>query len=170
MMQWDNRPYDLLLYFIGPKGASLQVDDVTKDDTRGIVDQTLMNNSKFRVWCQKVAALAPGQPVRFSTLLMPHPPTPNAQDLVSRVHVLRDTADCQVIRLPGGTGLTLWAGINDRGRRLTVGDVATDATQFLIKLGPGDKLRWYVCNGSYLTFRGSRLLDAAQRTTVYGGP
>jgi hypothetical protein len=167
MMQWNNRPWDLLVYFLAPpSGALVATDDVTYDTTHGIVSQDIMNNSKLRVWCQKRLQLTPGEPVRFSSLLLPHTPTNDAGPLAGSVKLLTGVGQCQIVRLNGGPNVTIWAGMNDGGIRRTNSDIDTDAARFVVKKGPGTKVHWWVVSATFLRWKGTTLFSAAKRTTA----
>lgn len=170
MMQWNNRPWDLLVYFLNPpSGALIATDDVTFDTTRGVVNQDLMNNSKLRLWCRREGPLTPGQPVRFNTLLLPHAPTNDATPLANSIKLLTNAGQAQIIRMNGGPNVTIWAGMNDGGLRRVNSDIETDAARFVVKKGPGTKVHWWVVQATYLKWKGTTLFSAAKRTTTCSG-
>jgi len=169
MMQWENRPWDLLLYFLPCAGAQVAIDDVTHDDTRAIVDRPLMNTATRRVWYQRSATLEPGRPQHFSSLLVPHPPTPNASALADGIEPVLDTDDAAVLKLADGRAGTLWAGINDSGRHLQAGPIATDARWFTVRTGPNGVAAYWLIDATRLTFHGREVFSAADRRTVNEG-
>ncbi len=162
MMQWTNRPWDLLVYFPAPPdGSALATDDVTWDTTRGIVAQDLMNNSKLRVALEKTTTLLPGQAERFSTLLLPHSPTDDATPLADGVTVLKSDNSVQILRFRDQMGMMVWVGINEGGKLRNVGGLVTDAKRFVIKKGPGPRVRWWMIQGTTIGLNGE---------TFYSGP
>jgi hypothetical protein len=165
MMQWLNRPWDLLISFLpATEGQEIYTEDVTMDKTRGIVDRDLFTDAKLRIWCQKTGPLEPGTPVRFSTLLLPHAPTHNAAGLAAGCSVLRDTPQSQVLLLKTG-GEQTWVGLNDQGERLAAGELVTDARRFLVTKGADGKVRWRVMEGRILGLAGEPLFAAEERKT-----
>lgn len=166
MMQWNNRPWDLLVYFLPPtEGQEIKVEDVVMDKTRGIVDRDLFTNARSRIWCQKTTQLQPGEPERFSTLLLPHAPTGDASALPTGSSVLRNTESCQVLYMELG-GEQVWVGINEQGERLVMGDLVTDARQFFIRKGADGKVQWRAREGTILGLGGESLFAAEERKTA----
>jgi len=166
MMQWKNRPRDLLLYFVPQPGAEVVIDDVTHDETRSIVDKPLMNNFTRRVWHQKTAALQPQKPLHFSTVLLPHRPTPDATRLAEGIESVLETGKTAVLKLAQGPGRELWAGINDSGESLRAGKLETDAKWFMLRTGPEGVRGYWLIEATYLKVAGRQVFSSAQRRTV----
>ena len=166
MMQWENRPWDLLLYFLPHASAALAIDDVSHDDTRAIVDRPLMNTAQRRVWYRAAATLEPGQSQCFSTVLVPHPPTPDASTLANPMNVILDTEDAGVLKLADSQGQAIWAGINDGGRLLRAGPIATDARWFVVRPERGDSVAYWLVEATRLIVNGREVFSAPRRRTV----
>jgi hypothetical protein len=166
MMQWENRPWDLLLYFVPLAGAQLAIDDVTHDDSRAIVDRPLMNTATRRVWYRRPATLKPGQAQHFSTVLVPHPPTADASALAQGIESVLDTGDAGVLKLADGHDQTLWVGINDVGRPLQAGPITTDAKWFVVRTGPVDVAAYWLIDATRLTVNGREVFSAPERRSV----
>jgi len=166
MMQWLNRPWDLLIYFLPHPGAQLAVDDVTFDATKGIVNQVLMNNAKWRLWYGRSQQLEPGKPVHFATVLLPHEPLPDAGTLAQGIEVLRDTDACTVVKISRPQGPTWWVGLNESGERIAARDLVTDARRFAVEKTVEGKVRCWVVEGTLLGLAGESLFSATDRKTA----
>jgi len=165
MMQWTNRPWDLLVKFAGPPDAEMVIDDVTHDDSRYIVDNPLMNNFKWRIWNQQVADLAPGEPRSFDSLLVPHSPTPDASELAQFTGMVMQSGQSAVARVPSAGG-ELLAGINDVGASIEAGPVSTDARWFAVRIDETGVTDWWVVEATKLTVGGRQVFSSAQRGTA----
>jgi len=166
MMQWENRPWDLLLYFVPQAGTEVAIDDVTHDDTRAIVDRPLMNTAARRVRYQRAATLKAGQSQHFTTVLVSHPPMPDASALAKGIESVLDTDDAGVLKLADGHDETIWAGINDSGRLLRAGPITTDAKWFAVRTGPRNAAAYWVIDATRLTLNGREVFSAIDRRTV----
>ncbi len=145
MMQWHNRPVDLLLWFAPRPDAKLADDDVTHDETRMIVNQPLMNNFRRRLWYQATAELPAGGSRTFQTVLLPHTPTADAGPMAAGIKAELDTPDQAVISARQIDGAVLYAGINQTGKPLRAGPIETDAKWFVIRVDGGRVTeRWMV--------------------------
>jgi hypothetical protein len=139
---------------------------VTFDATKGIVNQVLMNNAKWRLWYGRSQQLEPGKPVRFATVLLPHEPLPDASSLAEGIEVLRDTDACTVVKISRPKGPTWWVGLNESGERITAGDVVTDARQFAVEKSLQGEVRCWVIQGTVLEVEGNSVFTCSPRANV----
>lgn len=163
MMQWSNRPQDLLIYFQPTAAGEMAVEDVTQDDTLMIVNQPLMNNLKQRIAWREVAELVPGEPRTFTSVLVPHAPTPDATPLASGI-ACHAGEGWSAVSAPGAAG-EVWALRNDTGGRVEIGPLVTDAERALISLGDGAPKYWLV-DATLLQVADETIFQAAAPTTV----
>jgi hypothetical protein len=166
MMQWENRPCDLMLCFLPHSGAAITIDDVSHDDTRVIVDRPLMNTAQRRVWYRAAATLEPGQSQHFSTVLVPHCPTPDASTLANRIESVLDTEDADVLKMVDNQGQAMWAGINESGRLLRAGLMETDARWFVARATAEGAVAYWLVEATRLTVNGREVFSAPRRRTV----
>ncbi len=167
LMQWSNLGRDLLVTFLPHPQASLQIDDVTHDDTRAIVPQTLQNNFTRRVWWKQPAkALVPGSPSRFSSLLVAHRPTPDYPQLASHFTMAIDSPDAAVVEFRPDSSRTIWMGLNETGRMLETAAFRTDARQFVIDTLPTRAPRYVIISATHLTLAGQLEHSSNDRQTA----
>lgn len=164
MMQWTNRPWDLLLRFLPAAGAKLAVDDVAQVPGGGRLEP-VMNSASRRVWYQQTAALQPGHPLHFSTVLLPHAPTDDASALAEGVRALVDTEEATVLEV-GGPGEERWAGTNDGGQVLQAGPLTTDARWFTVRRAVDGTLTYWLADATQLQVEGRAIFSAPERRTV----
>lgn len=165
MMQWPNRPWDLLVWFEPQGDAELALEDVTHDDTRMIVDQPLMNNLKWRIAQRAIGELQPGAPRRFTSVLLPHAPTPDASALADGIETVR-LGGLSAVRVPTEDGRTIWAARNEGGESAQFGPIETDARLALVTLREGAEPRYWLVDATRLTIAGAEVFTAAEPTTV----
>ena len=157
LMQWPNRPEDLLVLFFPQSGSHLQIDDVTMDTTRFIEpNHDLMNTHKFRLWYQKQADLTPGQKLKFNSLLMPNSPGPDKSTLANGFQMMTDTPDQNIIRFndPEHAGKVFWLGINPNGSPVTFAPIQTDAKEFLVEMDNGNLTQYWVTEATDFRING----------------
>jgi len=166
MMQHTNRPWDLLVWCAQKPGAKLAVDDVTMDRNRYEVPRDLMNNFTHRAWHRKVVSLAAKKAQTFDTLLVPHRPTGDASRLAAGIKMLVDTAASAVVQIEPKAGHKLYAGINDAGKALTAGPIATDAKWFAVSVTPQGVAGYWLVEATSLKLDGRDVFSATTRRTV----
>jgi len=148
MMQWGNRPWDLLVWFAPADGARMVIDDVTRDaspDTLRTYKVARQNNMTRRLWYRKHQRLVASRPQRFTSVLVPHRPTDDASRLAEGIALVLDSEQAAVVKVSPSPRTEVWAGINRTGRPVEAGRVKTDATFFLITIkGNQVTSRWQV--------------------------
>jgi len=167
-MQFRNRPTDLLVWYAPKRQARLTLDDVRMDTTRWIVPtQDFLNNMTDRVWYHKAVQLKGPKRETFSTVLLPHAPMADPARLAKGISSVVDADEGRAavkITTPGGA--TLWVGINEKGRPLTAGPVATDAKSFLVRQDAGRTLTYWLVEATSLKVDGKEVFAAPKRETV----
>jgi len=166
MMQWKNRPWDLLVYFMPHPGANVVIDDVTHDETRCIVDKPLMNNFKKRVWYTRTAKLLPNEPHLFSTVLIPHKPTADASPLAKGIEPVLDGDDAAVVKIAPDADRQLWVGFNRSGKVLQAQRIATDAKWFMVIVDGAGATGYWLVDATYLEVDGHKVFSSASPRTV----
>ena len=126
-MRMENPPMDLLIYNAPVAGASWE--HLTYDDVP-CRPQPQCLAYRWRGLPEG------GQPVTFTTVLLPHPPSadaPAARDLAARIKTWRHDAQVTILSLGPFElrGLypaeTWWVVFNDTGATVSAGAVSTDA-------------------------------------------
>jgi len=169
MMQFKNRPMDLLVYFMPKSGSAIAIDDVRVDASglhagRGKV---IPNNFTDRVWYQMKTTLAKGQRHTFDSILLPHKPMQDATPLAEGIQSLLDDGPGRAVmqvKTPGGQ--TLYVGINAYGKPITAGPVTTDAKWFLVEVRSDGGAGYWLVEGTSLKVDGREVFTASERETV----
>ncbi len=164
MMQWPNRPWDLLLWFDPANAAELAIEDVTQDDTRAVPDRPLMNNFKWRVAWRAEDDLLPDAPRTFTSVLVPHAPTEDASPIADGIEAMAGEG-WSAVRVPDGDGL-VWAIRNSTGGTVEVGTVTTDAELAMMQVRDARVTGYWVVEATTLTVGGETIFSAAEATTA----
>jgi hypothetical protein len=164
MMQWPNRPWDLLVWFEPTGAGEMAIDDVTHDDTQYVVTDPLMNNFKWRVAWREEADLLPAQPRSFASVLVPHAPTPDASQIAAGIETMRGE-DWSAVRVPDGESV-VWAIRSDTGGSVQVGTVATDAELAMLRVSGGEVQAHWVVEATELTVGDETIFSAEAPTTA----
>jgi hypothetical protein len=164
MMQWPNRPIDLLVWFEPTEAGEMAIEDVTHDDTTAVVAQPLMNNFKWRVAWREEADLQPDAPRSFTSVLIPHGPTPDASALADGVEAMRGEGWSAVL-VPDGDE-AIWAIRNDSGGSVQVGTVRTDASLAMMRVVEGEVASYWLVDATELSVGEETTFSADEATTV----
>jgi len=167
MMQWNNRPRDLLVYFVPADGAAIRQDNVQVDNSFvSLPNKTFWNNFTTRVWYARQGQIAVNEPTQFSTVLLPHDPTDDATPLAEGINSLVQVEGAAAVRVPAGAGVSLIAGFNDTGKPLTAGPVETDAKWFLVRMKGDTPSGHWVVDAKTLKVDGKDVHTSAEPKTV----
>jgi len=157
MMQWGNRPWDLLVWFAPDDGARMAIDDVTRDDS----PDTLLtykvprqNNMTRRLWYRKHQPLQAKQPQRFTSVLLPHRPTDDASRLAEGIQSILDSEQAAVVKVTPSPHTEVWAGMNHTGEPVEAGRIKTDAKFFLVTIKGGNVTAQWLVEGTTLEVDG----------------
>jgi len=157
MMQFKNRPIDLLVYFVPKPGTKIVIDDV-RVDASGVhagPGKVVPNNFTDRVWYQMKTTLTEGQRHTFDSILLPHNPVQDATPLAKGIQsLLDDGPDRAVVQIKTPDGQSLYVGINADGRPLKAGPIATDAKVFAVTVEGGQVTSHWQVEGTNLTVDG----------------
>ena len=119
--RWKNPAWDLLVFHPPQKGCELEV--VNRYDEQPFRQLPVRLRYVWRGMANK------GERRHFTTLLLPHDPTPTPSDVVKGIEVLADTVDLTAIRAHTDRYYDDWMVLNDTGRAVKVGPIETDARQ-----------------------------------------
>ena len=122
--RWLNPAWDLLVYFTPQPGRDYEVHDRSLENIWQAIP--LRVSQRYRGMPDK------DQPIHFTTLLWPHKPELDVKKYVRRIRVLRDDPHVTVFQVEVTDRWRLVLGINDTGRSVTAGPVATDAAAFVL--------------------------------------
>ena len=151
LMQWTNRPWDLVVIFPKTGEGTIKIDDVSQDTTHELVNSDLQNTFKYRVWNQKHVSLGANGTVMFNSVLMPHQAGVSAGDLADRFQLVLDSGSQCVLRFRHPNGESWYVGGSDTGAPIQVGPVRTDARTFVVRMRGTNIERFWYDGGSYLT-------------------
>jgi hypothetical protein len=170
MMQWTNRPRDLLVYYLPREDARLVLDDVSFDRSEFQYKDPPFNAFTDRVWYQQQVAWQGGESATFDSLLLPHAPTPDYAELAAGISSLLDEGpERAAVRATLADGSTLYLGINAEGQPLQAGPVQTDARCFVVCVGPEGATDFWAVEATHLQVEGGATAQAGQRATLAGG-
>lgn len=167
MMQWPNRPWDLLVWFARTEAGELAIEDVTHDDTTAVVTDPLMNNFKWRVAWREEDDLQPAMPRTFTSVLVPHAPTADASPIADGIEAMRGEG-WSAVRVPYGDDV-VWAIRNESGASVQVGTVVTDAELAMMHVVGGEVTAYWVVQATKLTVGEETVFEAEERTTTATG-
>ncbi|MEM6786193.1 MAG: hypothetical protein AAF715_01640 [Myxococcota bacterium] len=159
LVQWYNRPKDLLAYVAG-SGVSSTVPVSSWLDDAG---QLQPNNVAYQV-VRQVDGLASGQSVYFDSLLLPHPPTSQPEEVAGRVSWLVENEDLGVLSVDavGGQGDNMVVvGVNPSNQVVSLPAVGvyTDASFFRFVLDGGNLVQYDGVQATVLEWGGYDLAD-----------
>jgi len=169
MMQFKNRPLDLLVYFMPKQGAELVADDV-KFHRTGLQagDRVITNNFTDRVWYQKKVNWKGGESGTFDSVLLPHKPVEDGAPLAEGIRrLLDDGPDRAVIGINQAGGRTLYVGINTAGTPLLAAPISTNARWFAVTVGSGGAMSYWVVDATSLKVDGREIFSSPSRRTLY---
>jgi hypothetical protein len=165
MIQFHNRPLDLLVWY-GPRHeAELVIDDVITDKT-GInrPDIKLNTNFRERVWYQMKMDGQRDRRETFDSILLLHRPTADGESLARGIELmLEDGADRVAVKIGRLTGQTLYVGINADGKPMTAGPVTTDAKCFLVVVGRAGHIDNWTVDANMLSVGGKAVVTSCTR-------
>ena len=126
--QWSNANRDLLMIF--PGASSLSIENVSRDTTRlnSTVDQ--QNTSRLKVGALKSTVVST-TPQSFSTLLVPHAPTPDATELAEQFRSVIAESNVTVVSRTSGN-VKEYLGVNDLGATISFDGITTNATRLML--------------------------------------
>ncbi len=166
MMQWPNLARDLLIWFDSTEAGEMAIEDVTHDATTAVVDRPLMNNFKWRIAWREEDDLLPGEPRTFTSVLVPHAPTPDAHAPAGAIESPAG-GGWSAVGVPTEEGGKVRALRNETGGRVEVGPPATDASVALVTVGEHPAHR--LVGATELTVDGRTAFQAAEPTTICEG-
>jgi hypothetical protein len=168
MMQFTNRPIDLLVWYAPKPGATLAIDDVTLDTTHLNTRDELATNFRERIWYQMNLDGTRDRQETFDSVLRPHTPLENATPLAKGIRLLLDEGpDRAVVAVETTPGQVRYAGINADGKPLTAGPIQTDAKVFSVTVGPAGAVAHWLVEATTLNVGGENALRAANRKTEH---
>jgi hypothetical protein len=168
MMQFTNRPIDLLVWYAPKPGATLAIDDVTLDTTHLNTPNELATNFRERIWYQMKLDGTRDRQETFDSVLWPHTPLEDAAPLAKGIRLLLDEGtDRAVVAIETAPGQVRYAGINADGKPLTAGPIQTDAKAFSVTVGPDGAVAHWLVEATTLNVDGKNALRAANRKTEH---
>ena len=168
MMQFTNRPIDLLVWYAPKPGATLAIDDVTLDTTHLNTPNELATNFRERIWYQMKLDGTRDRQETFDSVLRPHTPLEDAAPLAKGIRLLlNEGTDRAAVAIETAPGQVRYAGINADGKPLTAGPVQTDAKAFSVTVGPDGAVAHWLVEGTTLNVDGKNAFHAANRKTEH---
>jgi hypothetical protein len=168
MMQFTNRPIDLLVWYAPKPDATLAIDDVTLDTTHLNTPDELATNFKQRVWYQMKLDGSRDRQETFDSVLRPHTPREDAEPLAKGIRVLLDEGtDRAVVGIEAAPGHIRYAGINADGKPLTAGPIQTDAKAFSVTVGPAGAVAHWLVEATTLNVDSKTVFHAKNRKTEH---
>jgi hypothetical protein len=165
MMQFHNRPLDLLVWYAPKRGATLVIDDVTMDTSHINHPKLILNtNFKHRVWYQMKTEGQRDRRETFDSILLPHKPTPEAEPLAKGIElILEEGPGRAAVRIGRPSGPTIYVGINADGKPMTAGPVTTDARYFAVRVDRHGHLDHWTVEATALNVNGRAVFTRSTR-------
>ncbi|MHB9131842.1 MAG: sugar-binding protein [Armatimonadota bacterium] len=149
--RWINPPRDLLVYHPPQADCSLEIINRFTEQPYRVLPLRLRY-----VW---KGMTAKGDRKHFTTLLVPHAPTPKPGELAEKIRVLADTLDVTAFCVTLPKDRQDWVLLNDTGATVKAGELETDARQVhLIVIGGKTPSRHVMATGgTFVKFNGQMI-------------
>ncbi|MHB9131634.1 MAG: hypothetical protein ACYDBB_11170 [Armatimonadota bacterium] len=148
---------DLLIWFAPQKDAVLQIVDGPTNSWYG----NSFINMPRHVWYPRTGDWQPGQPQAFTTVLLPHKPIEDPENLAATITALQDTPDATVLKVTSGDTVRLII-MNTSGKPVTAGPLVTDAESALLTLVKGKPTHVSAWHATKVTLGKKTLLTSKQ--------